>query len=350
MILGSLTYCPTAPTDSLFHAEAELLQSRLSPHTGDGSLVDIVVLSTAGPRELGFATEHRLDRPAVHQLVEGDIAASVEKLAAHVAAIISKANGLQTFDVVQCASNSGGGAAGPPLAAYSGSKQLLSDSFRRNESSTRAWLSAHTCTPAYAAVHPAAWTRFDTAAWLESRGQRYTPVATKACSARVDGRTLLTLPRSAWSKLLATQSGTQTVPTEAMVLAALTDLETRVERQRRGSDAADTPWQTHLTGPLYRCKSLARRPAADIKMAVREICDHVDTADCGSLSQDALWAVLALLGISGWLTARTVVSQLVSQLGQPVDISKAVNHLADAVARAILTSLDVLCAAAMATL
>ena len=143
-------------------------------------------------------------------------------------------------------------------------------------------------------MNAAAWSVFDTAAWLESHGRRYRAAADKALELCLDGRALPHMSEALWLSLLCPASGGPMLLSPAMAARLQASLaHYLLAHERQG--LTPTMWNWHGVCGVGCCvKRLANRPHADVSATVRRLLQY---PELHSIPMDVMCCLLQVLGM-----------------------------------------------------
>jgi hypothetical protein len=323
-LVCSSRYGPVTSSGAAYAREAGVLQSRLSAHTACAAPCVVACTLDAGLRD-ALQRDHRMHCPSVPVLDAQRIEGAAEAIVAAVLQALGYAPAVPSFEAPGTHSTEDSGSASGLPAQEA---PMLTDA------QVTAWLSAHRPVPAYATVHPAAWSAYDTSAWLETLGSRYRRVADRALALHVRGHALLGLAPADLQALLATECGAQTIPTPAMAQTVASSLR---QCLLRCECARVAPAHDALSTPAYCSLGTECRPFCDVRTAVQELCALRDADKSGRLPLDALWSVLRVLGMDEH-RAREVAAAAPLENTYFVCYAPLLSHLADAIIRAFPAS------------
>lgn len=308
VLICSQGYCQD--TDASFRLEADLLQARQSPWT-DTPTPHALVLAADASIAAALRKDARFRYALVHTLAAHDdgsarvVADAVtEGLQQRLGAPARVCRSRSYVAVTQLQSETS--LAGKLRPSHDVVSRNSQNALRSSED-VQSWLLAHHPQSPYQAIHPAAWSVHDTAAWMESLGRRWQPFAMRALHQRLDGRILSKLGSKELAVLLTDHScagTTSCAPTPAMAQRAMLDIAQRCAACVR---VGVTPSLAAFAPPLHRCGPVAG--VAELRLTLQQLCKLCSTSGAALVPLDTLWGVLQMLGLDR-LEARRACANL----------------------------------------
>ena len=293
IVICSPAFGPRAPSTSVFHLESELLHARLSPWT-EGAAPRVSVFALDADTASALRTECRFQNARVQTLGASAANGARSVTATLLEGLHWPASG--SAHAAQSAAEQHFPDGGITGSIASHASESAAPGVLSTDDGVRSWLAAHQPQAAFDALHPAAWSAYDVAAWMESFGRRWQPFASQACKQRLDGRALAGVASAELASWLAapTASGGVRALTDAMAERATRDIRQRV---RACDKVAVDPALSAFASPLYRFQ-LDGKSVSGVRPALQELCELQSVDGNGSVPLDVLWEILQMLGLT----------------------------------------------------